>query len=94
MVASEDFSRGNFSVERFCLICFNISTKQPILVSHFEKSDSAQFNSLFFSEVLIEDSNGRRDINSFVLPFFGFMVEAVVEVGESSARVWPFGTLC
>ncbi len=30
VVASEDFYRGNFSVEWFCLICFNISTKQPI----------------------------------------------------------------
>ncbi len=30
----------------------------PFLVSRFEKSDSAQFNSLFFSEVLIEDSDG------------------------------------
>jgi hypothetical protein len=31
---------------------------------------------------LIEDSKGlgRRDINSFVLSFFGFMFEAVVEV--------------
>jgi hypothetical protein len=26
--------------------------------------------------------------------FFGFTVEAVVEIGESSARVWPFGTRC
>ena len=37
-----------------------------------ENSDSAQFSSLFFSEVLIEDSNGRWDINSFVLSFVGF----------------------
>ena len=49
---------------------------------------------IIFSEVLIEDSNRRLDINSFVLSFFGFMVEAIVEVDESSARVWPFGTSC
>ena len=30
VVAFEDFSRRNFSVEWFCLICCNISTKQPI----------------------------------------------------------------
>ncbi len=53
-----------------------------------------QFNSLFFSKVLIEDSNRRCYINSVVLSFFGFKVEAVVEVDESSARVWPFGTHC
>ena len=29
------------------------------LVPRLENSDSAQFSSLFFSEVLIEDSNGR-----------------------------------
>jgi hypothetical protein len=40
---------------------------------------------------LIEDSNRRGDINSFVLSFFGFTVEAVVEVGESCARVWLSG---
>ncbi len=48
------------------------------LVPRFEKWDSAQFISLFFSEVLIEDSNGRWEITSFVLSFFGFTVEAVV----------------
>ena len=64
------------------------------LVPRLENSDSAQCNSLFFSEVLIEDSSGRCDINSFVLSFVGFTVEGYVEVGESSARVWPFGTRC
>ena len=49
---------------------------------------------IIFSEVLIEDSNGRWDIYSFVLSFFGFAVGPVVEVGvsESAAQVWPFGT--
>ena len=64
------------------------------MVPRLENSDSVQFNSLFFGEVLIEVSNGRRDINLFVLSFVGFTVGAVVEVGESSARVWPFGTRC
>ena len=31
---------------------------------------------------------------NFVSSFFGFTVEAVVEVGESFARVWPFWTCC
>ena len=31
---------------------------------------------------------------SFVLSFFGFTVGPGVEVGESAARVWPFGTRC
>ena len=39
---SEDFSWRNVSGEWFCLICCNISTKQPIfLVSRFESSDSS-----------------------------------------------------
>ena len=33
-------------------------------------------------------------IFSFVLSFFGFTVGPGVEVGESAARVWPFGTRC
>jgi hypothetical protein len=89
----------------FCLIWCKVSTKQPIsrsapsspglfLVPHFENSDSAQFNSLIFSEVLIEDSNRLWDVNSFVLSFLGITVEAVVEVDENSARIWPFGTRC
>ena len=45
-----------------------------------------------FSEVLIEDSNGRGDIYSFVLSFFGITIGPVVEVGESAARGWTFGT--
>ena len=71
-----------------------LAPSSQILVPRLENSDSAEFNSLFFSKVLIEDSNGQCDINSFVLSFVGFTVEAVVEVGESSARVWPFGTRC
>jgi hypothetical protein len=47
------------------------------------QSDSINFS----SKVLNEDSNGQWDINSFVLSFFGFTVEAGVEVGKSSARV-------
>jgi hypothetical protein len=31
---------------------------------------------------------------SFVLSFFVFTIEAVVEVGVSCARVWPFWTRC
>ncbi len=38
----------------------------------------------------MENSNGRWDINSFILLCFGFTVEADVEIGESSVRVWPF----
>ena len=30
----------------------------------------------------------------FVRQFFGFKDEAVVEVGERSARVWPLGRDC
>ena len=37
VVASEDFSRRNLSVGWFCLICCNISTKQPISGSAFRK---------------------------------------------------------
>ncbi len=66
----------------------------PFLVSGFESSDSVQFNSSFFSKVLIEDSNGLCEFNSVLLSFFGFKVEAVVEIVESSAQVWPFGTRC
>ncbi len=88
MVASEDFSLGNFSVEWFCLICCNISTVQPIspifLVSRFEGSDSVQLNN-YFQQSLIEDFNGQQDINSIVLTFFGLKFEAAVEIGESSA---------
>ena len=50
-----------------------------------------QFNS-FFSKVSTEDSNGQLDINSSVLSFVWFKVEAVVVVDESCARVWPFGS--
>jgi hypothetical protein len=67
-----------------------ISTKQPISRFAFLKFRFGAIQSIIFSEVLIEDSNGRWDINLFV----HFMVEAVVEVDESSARVWPFGTRC
>ncbi len=51
----------------------------PFLGSLFENSDSVELN-----------------INSIqvVLSFWGFKVGAVVEDGESSARVWPLGTLC
>jgi hypothetical protein len=38
VVASEDFSRRNQSIEWFCLICCKISTKQPIYRSSFWKS--------------------------------------------------------
>ncbi len=86
MVASENVSWRNVSVEWFCSICCNVSTKQP--GSHFAfqtfRFDAIQF--IVFSEVLIEDSNGRWDKNSFVLSFFGFSVEAVVEVDESFDR--------
>ena len=44
--------------------------------------------------VLTEDSNGRLDINSSVLSFFWFKVEADVEVDESCARILPFRSLC
>ncbi len=94
VVAPEDCFRRNFSVEWFCLICYNISTKRPISRLAFWKFRFGAIQFIVFSEVLIADSNGRWDINSFVPPFFGFKDEAVVEVGESSARVWPFGTRC
>jgi hypothetical protein len=53
-----------------------------------------RYNSIhFFSQQsLIEGSNGQCNINSIVLSFFGSRVEAVVEIDESFARVWPFGT--
>ena len=92
MVASEDFSRRNLSVGWFCLICCNISTKQPISGSAFRKFRFGAIQFIIFSEVLIEDSNGRGDIYSFVLSFFGFIVGPVVEVGQSAARGWTFGT--
>ncbi len=61
VVASEDFSKRNISVELFCLICCKISTKQPISRFSFWKFSfrvcAIQF--IIFSEVLIEDSNGR-----------------------------------
>ena len=36
-----------------------LAPSSQILVPRLENSDSARFNSLFFSEILIEDSNGR-----------------------------------
>ena len=92
VVASEEFSRRNFIVEWFVWSVAISAPSGQFLVPRLENSDSARFNSLFFNEVLIEDSNGRWDINSFVLSFVWFTVEAVVEAGESSARVWPFWT--
>ena len=91
VVASEYFSRRNVSVKWFCLICCDINTKQPISRFGFWKFRFGAIQFIIFSEVLIEDSNRRWDINSFVLSFFGFTVEAVVEVGESCARVWLSG---
>ncbi len=87
-------SRRIVSVEYFRLISCNISTRQPISRFAFWIFRFGAIHFIMFIEVLIEDSNGRWDINSIVLSFFGFMVEAVVEVGESSARIWPLGTRC
>ena len=87
-------SRRIVSVECFRLIGCKISTRQPISRFAFGKFRFGAIHFIIFSEVFIEDSNGRWDINSIVLSFFGFMVEAVVEVGESSAWIWPFGTRC
>ena len=81
-------SRRIVSVECFRLISCNIRTRQPISRFAFWKFRFGAMHFIIFSEALIEDSNGRWDINWIVLSFFGFMVEAVVEVGESSARIW------
>ena len=94
MVASEDFSQRKVSVKWFCLICCNVSTKQPISWLAFGKFRFCAIHFIIFSEILIEDSNVRWDINSIILSFVGSTVEAVVEVGESSVRIWPFGTRC
>ncbi len=53
------------------LICCNVSTKQPISRFAFWKFRFSVIQSIIFSEVLIENSNGWWDINSFVLSFFG-----------------------
>ena len=61
------------------------------LGARMENSDSAQFNSLFSAKFWLRIPRD-NEIDSLVLSFFGFAAEAVVEVGESSARVWAFGT--
>ena len=94
VVASEYFSRRNVRLEWFCLICCNISTKQPISHFAFWKLRFGAIQFIIFQQSLVEDSDGRCHINSIVLSFVGFKVEAVFEVDESSARVGPFGTLC
>ena len=65
VVASEDISRRNVSVEWFCLICCNISITQPISRFAFWKFRFGAFRFIIYSEVLIEDSNGRWDIHLF-----------------------------
>ncbi len=67
VVASEDFSRRNFSVECFCLICCNISTKQPISRFAFWKFRFGAIQFTIFQQRLIEDSNGRCNIHPIVL---------------------------
>jgi hypothetical protein len=53
---------------------------------------SVQF--IFFQQFCFEECNGQFHIYSVVLKFFWLKAEAVVEVGESSARVRPFRTRC
>ena len=79
------------------MVLFDLSlcqTSSPFLVSRFETVQIRCNSIRFFSKVSIEDSYGRLDINSSVLSFVWFKVEADVEVDKSSARVWPFGTRC
>ncbi len=83
---------GETSVLNGFVWCVAISAPGSLhLGSHFEKFRFGAIQFIIFSEVLIEDSNERWDIISFVLLFYGFTVEAVDEVGESRAWVCPFG---
>ena len=50
---------GETSVLDGFVICCNISTKQPISGSAFRKFRFGAIQFIIFSEVLIEDSNGR-----------------------------------
>ena len=94
VVASEDFSLRNLSVGWFCLICCNISTKQPISGSAVRKFRFGAIQFIIFRRSFDWGFQWAMRYQLFVLSFVGFTVEAVVEVGESSARVWPFGTRC
>jgi hypothetical protein len=95
VIASEDFSWRNFSVEWFC---FDLLQYQhpaayfSFLVFKIQiQRDSIHFFQRSF-DLRIPMDDGV--FFSFVLSFIGFTVGPVVEVGESSARVWPFGTRC
>ena len=80
------------------LFVCNISTRQPISGSAFRKFRFGAIQFIIFRQSFdwgFQWAMRYQFICSVIRGFtVGFTVEAVVEVGESSARVWPFGTRC